>query len=243
MTLIRTVERKNILDRHVAPQVKTFAVGPFQSNCAILTCSATGETALIDPGDEPQTILENLSEKTRKLKYILLTHAHIDHILGLGELTKALKNANSTFQICLHKADHPLYLAAEEQGQIFGISASKPPTVDHFVSDNETIALGDLSIRVIWTPGHSPGSVCYFVEPPSLDSRTIAHSLLFSGDTLFCQGIGRTDLWGGSYEALRDSIAKKLFTLPEETTVICGHGPNTTIISEKRGNPFVGGQD
>lgn len=210
--------------------INTFAVGPFQSNCSILTCPKTGITAIIDPGGDAHMIAQNLNDEKASPSYILITHAHIDHIHAIGDLRSHLKNPS--LKICLHKRDHALYQNLKQQGKMFGIHAESPPAVNHFIEDGNIIKLGETQIRVLWTPGHSPGSVCFFISDPPI---------LFSGDTLFFQGVGRTDLWEGSYETLAASIREKLFCLPDTTKVICGHGPSTTIGDEKQSNPFVGG--
>ncbi len=207
--------------------VDSFPVGPLQCNCSIIACKETGEAAIIDPGGDPQQIIEAVKRHNLKVKYLLHTHAHFDHVLG----SKAVKEATGA-QILLHSGDKLLYDNLMKQGQLFGFDVEEPLPVDRYIEDGEEISLGKIKTSVIHTPGHTPGSLCFSLEDKE--------SILFAGDTLFRRSIGRTDLWGGSYEQIINSISDRLFRLDDSTRVIPGHGPDTDIWSERRENPFVG---
>jgi len=207
--------------------VETFPVGPLQCNCSILVDEATGEALVIDPGDEPERILKVLATAKVKPVALLHTHAHFDHITGTREIAEATRAP-----ILIHPADLPLYERLPRQAATFGLEADEPRPIDRPLSDADVIRFGKSALRVIHTPGHTPGSTSFLLEGDE--------PLLFSGDTLFRRSIGRTDLWGGDTDVILDSIRGKLFTLPGDTPVVCGHGPGTTIQEERRLNPFAG---
>lgn len=206
--------------------VASFPVGPLQCNCSIIACRETGEAAVIDPGGNAQDIIDTAAKHGLTIKYLLHTHAHFDHVLGSSEIKE-----KTGAKICLHKGDTWLYENLHMQGSMFGFKIPAQLPVDQFLLDDEEIQIGKIKTKVIHTPGHTPGSLCF-----SLSGK---ESLLFSGDTLFKQSIGRTDLWGGSFEEILQSIKQRLFTLDDATSVIPGHGPETSIWSEKKTNPFV----
>ena len=208
------------------PLIETIAVGPLQCNCSILVDEASREAVVIDPGDEAGRIAKVLERLGARAVALLHTHAHFDHITGTGELARLTGAA-----IRLHPADRPLYESLPEQAAYFGLPATAPSPIDAPLSDGETIAFGGSRLRAIHTPGHTPGSTCFLLEGDS--------PVLFSGDTLFRRSIGRTDLWGGDTDQILASIREKLFGLPADTPVVCGHGPGTTIGEEKRLNPFA----
>ena len=185
-----------------------------------------GVAVVIDPGDEPERILRALSETKCRAIALLHTHGHFDHISGTAEVQR-----RTGAPIRIHDADRPLYDALPEQAGFFGLSAEAPLPPDGGFADGESIAVGRFSLSVLHTPGHSPGSTCFFLEGNP--------ATLFSGDTLFRRSIGRTDLWGGDTETIFASIREKLYGLEPGTRVICGHGPDTTIGEERRENPFV----
>ena len=207
--------------------VETLVAGPLACNCSIVADPAAGEAAVIDPGGEVDRILEILRTHGLKLKAIVHTHAHIDHILGTERLA-----AETGAPVWLHELDLPLYEGIGMQAAMLGMSgAGSPPPPDRFCVDGDELQLGEAErLRVVHTPGHTPGSVCFHAE---------AKKLLFSGDTLFRLGIGRTDLWGGSYPEIIRSIRDRLLTLPGDTSVVPGHGPATTIGTELKMNPFL----
>jgi glyoxylase-like metal-dependent hydrolase (beta-lactamase superfamily II) len=188
-------------------------------------CSESGEALVVDPGGDVDDIIERLASLGLKAKYLLHTHAHFDHIMG----SKGMREKTGA-EICLHKEDEFLYNMLGKQASMFGLSADEPLPVDKFLSDDQEINFGKLKTQVLHTPGHTPGSLCFCVQD--------SDSLLFSGDTLFSRSIGRTDLWGGSFDKIIKSIKTRLFTLDDETRVIPGHGPDTSIWTEKKENPF-----
>lgn len=198
---------------------------PFYKNGYLLACSETRQAALIDPGDEVEELLEVAAARGWQIALILLTHAHIDHITGVGYARE-----RHAVPIYLHRDDFFLYEGLPEQGRRFGLVLDTPPAVDHFFGDGDAVDWGNLRADVIHTPGHTPGGVCLKVG-----------SDLIAGDTLFAGSIGRTDLPGGDYQALIHSIQTRLLPLSEEIRVFSGHGPATTIGEEKRSNPFLQG--
>jgi glyoxylase-like metal-dependent hydrolase (beta-lactamase superfamily II) len=207
-------------------KLRTLTVGPVSCNCGIVACPATGEAAIIDPGGNTDRILADVKAMGVTVKLLLHTHAHFDHILATGEVAEATGAA-----VLLHRNDQDLYENLPAQGRMFGFWAKRPPAPTQWLAGGETITIGHLSARVVHTPGHTPGSVGYYFGP--------AEALLFSGDTLFAESVGRTDLPGGSYDQLAASIRTKLYVLPGETRVIPGHGSETTIDHEREHNPFV----
>ena len=211
-----------------APLLETFPVGMLACNCSILMDEDTREAVVIDPGDEPDRILRALEGAGARAVALLHTHAHFDH---LGA-TRAVSEATGA-PILLHPADRPLYDALPEQAAFFGLTAGAPKAVDAPLADDGAIRFGRFSLRAIHSPGHTPGSTCFELAGGGRGGT------LFSGDTLFRRSIGRTDLWGGDTDAILASIRGKLFRLPGDTTVICGHGPDTTIAEEKMLNPFA----
>ena len=202
--------------------IRSLTVGMVATNCYLVWNKATGEGVLIDPGDEAERICSAIAEERVKLKAILLTHGHFDHILVAEELKE--------------KYDVPLYASKEEKEMLgssrWNLSGREEgiEITDYIpLEDGESIELLGKEWKVLSTPGHTKGSVCYFV-PGDIP-------YLFSGDTLFYESYGRTDLYGGSEEAIKKSIKEKLFTLPEETLVYPGHDEATTIANEKQYNP------
>jgi glyoxylase-like metal-dependent hydrolase (beta-lactamase superfamily II) len=208
--------------------IETFPVGPLQCNCAIVADPTTREAVVVDPGDEPDRILETLSGAGLKAVALVHTHAHFDHV-GCSALLKRITGA----PILMHESDLPLYENLDEQGKAFGVSMDKPGSVDRLLVHGDRVACGAGALQVLHTPGHTPGSLSFRMEGDEGD-------ILFSGDTLFRRSIGRTDLWGGSMEQILASIRNQLLTLPGDLRVIPGHGPDTTVAEEGRRNPFVG---
>ncbi len=206
--------------------IETLVVGPFQCNCSIVADEATREAVVVDPGDEGERIARALAGAGVTTVALLHTHAHLDHIGATGELARLTKAP-----IRLHAADRPLYDRLSEQAAMFGIEAEPAPPPDAPLVDGEVIRFGNSALKAIHTPGHTPGSTCFLLDG--------GEPVLFSGDTLFRRSIGRTDLWGGDTETILESIRRRLFALPGDTPVVCGHGPGTTIEEEKRLNPFA----
>jgi glyoxylase-like metal-dependent hydrolase (beta-lactamase superfamily II) len=206
------------------------AVAPFHKNGFVLGCERTRAGVLIDPGDEVDQLLAAVDDHQIDVRHILLTHAHVDHITGVARAKDEL-NA----PVYLHRDDLFLYEAAVQQGAMFGFKVSPQPPPDVFY-DSSPIDFGDYQVRVHHTPGHCPGGVCLQIGKPG---ATAADTHLFVGDTLFAGSIGRTDLPGGDYAVLMQSITGVIFPLGDEATVHPGHGPDTTIARERAANPFV----
>ncbi len=213
--------------------IESFPVGSLACNCVVLGDPASREAIVIDPGDEPEKIAEVLDHHHLTPTHVLHTHAHIDHIMAADHLRR-LHGA----QVCLHPGDRFLWDAVPMQGSFLGIRAAPLEAVDRDLKHGDRFSFGPHQIEVIETPGHTPGSVCLLLGADEKNAAH-AHPVLFSGDTLFARGIGRTDLWGGSHEGILTSIRDRLFTLDEETVVHPGHGPDTMIRDEKRKNPFL----
>lgn len=206
---------------------KTFPVPPLGCNCSILGDPQTKQAVVVDPGGASEQILKYVGELGLTVTSILHTHAHFDHFLASG----ALKAATGA-PLYLHPEDRPLWDMLEVQCRMFGVPYVPAPPPDSWLEDEERLAVGSIETIALHTPGHTPGSLCFWW--PS------AH-LLVAGDTLFRGGIGRTDLWGGDYDAIERSIRERLYTLDEATQVITGHGPETDIGYERAFNPFVRG--
>lgn len=206
--------------------VEQFPVGPLQCNCIILADQPGGQAIVIDPGDEPARIFAALEKHHLRLAAAVATHAHIDHVGGLAAL-KQLTGAPAM----MHEDDVPLYEQMALQAAWLGVPAPAITTVDSYLRDKQALDFGACALRVMHTPGHSPGSVSFLLDQ--------AVPIVFSGDTLFAGSIGRTDLWGGSFTALMASIQKRLLSLPDDIEVVPGHGPSTSIGEERISNPFL----
>ena len=204
--------------------IKTLAVGPIMANCFILGCEKTRDAAVIDPGAEADRILLALAESSLTVKWILNTHGHFDHVSA----NKPLKDATGA-PIMIHAEDAPMLAQLSSSAAAWGMKAENSPAPDRYLNEGDTIPFGSITLRVLHTPGHTRGGVSF---------QTDGH--VFVGDTLFAGSIGRTDFPGGSFEALKRSIQDKLFVLPDDVQVHTGHGPSTTIGTERRSNPFVG---
>jgi len=202
--------------------LKHLVVGPLATNCYIVGSESSKKGMIIDPGAEAEVILRNVKDLGFEIKSIVLTHGHIDHIGALKEVKEA-----TGAEVAIH-ADDAQALQRKPLGTLFGISYPTPPPADRLLQGGDSLDIGDLHFQVLHTPGHSPGCICLLEE-----------GVVFSGDTLFNYGIGRYDLPGGSYSQLMDSIHTKLMVLPDNTIVYPGHGPETTIGAERRGNPSL----
>jgi hydroxyacylglutathione hydrolase len=218
-------------------------VGMLQCNCSILGDPATGEAIVVDPGDDVARILEVLKRHKLKPRAIVITHTHIDHVGGLPALYRA-----TGAPILIHDADLPLYKGMDVQAEWLGVPTPEITAIENFVREGDSVRWGNWAARVLHTPGHTPGSISLVIEEQriSLSEAQSAHAhthrsspTLISGDTLFQDGIGRTDLWGGSYPQIIESIKEKLITLPEATIVYPGHGTPTSIGHERESNPFL----
>jgi hydroxyacylglutathione hydrolase len=209
--------------------LETRAVPPFFKNGYLVGCEDTRQAVLIDPGDEVHEMLTAIEHNQLEMRYILLTHAHLDHVSGVAIARSALD-----VPVWLHKDDLFLYEAVVEQARMFGIQADKQPKPDRFYENGQRMEFGNYEVAVHHTPGHCPGGVCLAVK-----HRRRQETALFVGDTLFAGSIGRTDLPGGDMGTLMASIRDVLFSFPDETSVYSGHGPVTTIGREKQSNPFL----
>ncbi len=204
--------------------VKSFLSGPLAVNCYVAADEATKKAFIVDPGGHNLNMVNYCRENNFDVAYIILTHGHGDHIGGVTDTEKEFPSAKLV--ACIHEKelleDPDLNMSAMTAGVPISLHA------DHYVSDGETLNVGNLELKFLHTPGHTPGGMSILVD-----------DVVFSGDTLFQQSIGRTDFPGSSYAAIKDSIEKKLFTLPDDTNVLPGHMGPTTIGFEKENNPFV----
>jgi glyoxylase-like metal-dependent hydrolase (beta-lactamase superfamily II) len=203
---------------------KGFPVGPFAANCYLLGCETSKRLAVIDPGGNAGRILGAVGEAGFTVEYIFNTHGHLDHVGANG----AVKQATGA-PILIAAPDAPMLTSPGRQLAGLLLPGSGGPPADRLLADGDTVALGELLLRVLLTPGHTPGSACFLV----------GDDLLFTGDTLFAGSVGRTDLSGGCWEDLLASIRDKLLPLGDGVRVLPGHGEATTIGQERRGNPFL----
>jgi len=204
---------------------ETVAVGLLQCNCTVLGDEGSREAVVIDPGYEIPRVLGLLEKHQLTVRQIVVTHAHIDHIAGAHMLQQ-----HTGAPILYNQADLPLVAMMEVQAGWFGLTVPTVRPPDHSPADGERVAVGGIEAQVLHTPGHTEGSLCLHLP---------AESLLIAGDTLFAGGVGRTDLPGGSHRRLIASIRERLLPLPDETLVVPGHGPVTTIGVERAENPFL----
>jgi hydroxyacylglutathione hydrolase len=208
--------------------VETFPVGMLACNCTILGDTDSGEAIVIDGGDDVGAIAQRLDAHGLRPRYLVHTHAHFDHIGALGPLRERCGGA-----ALLHPADRPLYATLAQQGRMIGLTTGmEPVTLDGDLIDGDELRAGALRLRAIHTPGHTPGSTSFAIDDGTATT-------LFTGDTLFRGGVGRWDLGGTSLEDIVESIRTKLFVYPDDARVVCGHGPPTTIGTERATNPFL----
>ncbi len=202
-----------------------FPVGPFQANAYLAICEETGKCALVDPGEESERLLEAASSEDAEIESILLTHAHLDHIGGVAEAKR-----ETGVPVYLHPEDLLLYKHAPQQAMAFGVEMEDQPDPDRELADGQIVAVGSSKLEVRHTPGHSPGHV-----------SLIGDGFALVGDCVFAGSIGRTDLPGGDFRTLIESIQERLLTLPDDTILYSGHGPATTVGQERAMNPFLTG--
>ena len=200
-------------------------VGPLQCNCSIIGDETTREAMVIDPGDEIQSILALVGKHNLQVKQIVITHAHIDHVGGAMKLRAA-----TGAPILLNQNDYELLKMLDVQASWIGMPSPGKVEIDQNIGQADTVKAGSLSANVMLTPGHTEGSICLYFP---------AEKKVIAGDTLFAGSIGRTDLPGGSFEKIIHSLHDKLLALPDDTVVIPGHGPATTIGTERETNPFL----
>jgi hydroxyacylglutathione hydrolase len=202
-------------------------VGPFQENCYIIGDEDSGVGAVVDPGDEAARIALAVEQTNLEIGSIIVTHAHIDHVGAVAALVEEY-----TCPVLMHAESEPMLKQLPTQAMMMGLKFGKIPAVERHISDGDVLEVGELRLRSLYTPGHAPGHLAFYVED---------QGLVLSGDALFAGSVGRVDLPGGSMEVLMRSIEEQLLTLPDETTVYPGHGPQTTIGNERTSNPFLQG--
>lgn len=207
-------------------RVLSFELGPFLARCVVVAERGGGEAIVVDPGFDAEVVVEEIRRQGVAPAAVVLTHAHLDHAYGVAEIKAAFPSA----RLLLHAADLPLYENLAMQAQAFGFPPPATPPPDGFLADGEVLTCGPHRLEVRHAPGHSPGHIV-LIDPSS--------PLAIVGDVLFAGSVGRTDLWGGNFETLAQSIRKVLYSLPGHTRVVPGHGPETTIAAEATGNPFV----
>jgi hydroxyacylglutathione hydrolase len=204
--------------------IKELVVGPLMANCFIFGCDETKEAVVIDPGGDADRILFSLADSGLNVKYIINTHGHFDHVAANGKI----KDATGA-DILIHPLDASMLGSLSTNAAIFGISVGNSPPCDQTIEEGDTVSFGKITLKVLHTPGHTPGGISLYTD-----------KIVFVGDTLFAGSIGRTDFPGGDFNTLISSIRTKLFKMDDDVRVLSGHGPETSIGSEKRFNPFVG---
>ncbi|MDP8925839.1 MAG: MBL fold metallo-hydrolase [Actinomycetota bacterium] len=207
--------------------VEMLTVGPFQENCYVVGDEGSGIGAVIDPGDEATRIALAVERLGLEIGQIIVTHAHVDHVGALAPLADEY-----LCPVLMHEEAEAMLKTVPQQAMMMGLRFGRIPQVDRHVGDDEVLEVGSLRLYSLYTPGHAPGHLAFYVEE---------EGVVFSGDALFAGSVGRTDLTGGSMELLMQTISERLLTLPDETRVLSGHGPETTIGRERQTNPFLGG--
>jgi hydroxyacylglutathione hydrolase len=208
--------------------LEMLTVSPFQENCYVIGDEESMTGAIIDPGDEAARIALTVERVGLEISQIIVTHSHIDHVGAVAQLVDEYM-----CPVLMHNEAEAMLKTVPQQAMMMGMRFGKVPKVDRHIGDEETLEVGSLRLRSLYTPGHAPGHLAFLVE----DEDTV-----FSGDALFAGSVGRVDLPGGSMEVLMRSISERLLILPDETRVLSGHGPETTIGRERVSNPFLGGR-
>ena len=206
-------------------QILQLPLGPLQTNCYVLACENTMKAAVIDPAWDGRAIAATATQKGWEISHILLTHSHFDHVGGLAELKE-----ETGAPIYIHPDATEMLQNASRSAAMWQLDVPEPPPADEMLGEGQVVTVGNLALQVMYTPGHAPGHVCFYLPD---------HNVIFDGDVLFQGSIGRTDLPGGNYQALMQSIQDRLMVLPDETHVLSGHGPATTIGQERQTNPFL----
>jgi glyoxylase-like metal-dependent hydrolase (beta-lactamase superfamily II) len=207
--------------------LEALTVGPFQENCYVIGDEETGTGTIVDPGDEAVRIALAVEQLDLEIGQILVTHAHIDHVGAVRALVDEY-----ACPVLMHAEAEPMLQQLPTQAVMMGLRFGKVPTVDRHIEDEEVLEVGGLRLTSLYTPGHAPGHLAFYVE---------GEEVLLSGDALFAGSVGRTDLFGGDMQLLMRSITERLLTLPDATRVYPGHGPQTTIATERAQNPFLRG--
>ncbi len=201
--------------------IRSLSVGPLESNCFVIGDKGSGKAMVVDPGDEPDRIMDIVKSEGLHVDYIVCTHAHFDHVGAVPDIKK-----ETGAKVVVHRDELEIYEGAVDMAAFWGYNLGPLPGPDLFVDDDDEIKVGELTFRVLHTPGHSPGGICLFGE-----------GIVITGDTLFAGSVGRTDFHGGDMNKLRRSF-ERLMSLPPETRVLAGHGPDTTIETERSENFF-----
>lgn len=208
--------------------VEMVTVGPFQENCYVIGDEESKIGALIDPGDEAARIALTVEQLGLAIGSIIVTHAHVDHVRAIAPLVEEY-----LCPVLMHEEAEAMLKMAPQQALMMGMKFGKVPAVDGYIADDEVVEVGPLRLRSLYTPGHAPGHLAFYAED---------EGIVFSGDALFAGSVGRVDLPGGSMQVLMQSITGRLLPLPDETRVLSGHGPETTIGLERISNPFLAGR-
>ena len=218
-------QRSDIMVKETDMIFETVVVGPLEVNCIILGDRAGGEGVIIDPGSDAGKILARVKELDVTIRYVINTHGHFDHVGGNRQVLEA-----TGAQLLINKGDAPFLSRAADVATMYGLVTDNSPPPDMFLEDGTFVTFGGQRLKTLHTPGHTPGGCCLYLE---------GQGHIITGDTLFAEGVGRTDFPGSSHEALLEGIRTKLMTLPDATVVHPGHGPSTTIGHEKRYNPYI----